>query len=96
MEKKKYSVYRSKDIIYKDLSACLNQRPRRLFFVFVNYDDDVHSEYEKSLIYPIECIYNIRFIGNSCCNCEPPSPSFMEKLEYYGEVDSIYEIDFNT
>lgn len=91
MEKKKYSVYRSKDIVYKDLSMCLNQCPRRLYFVFIN--DDECSEYEKSLIYPIEFIFNIRLIGNSCCNAEPPSPSFMEKLEYCGEVDSIYDID---
>ena len=92
MEKKKYSVYRSKDIVYKDLSACLNKRPRRLFFVFINDED---TEYERSLIYPIECIYNIRLIGNSCCNAEPPSSNFMEKLEYCGEVDSIYDIDIS-
>ena len=92
--KKKYSVYCSKAVYgCPDING---DGLVRLFFVFVNYDDDVHSEYEKSLIYPIECVYNIRFIGNSCCNCEPPPPSFMEKLEYYGEVDSIYEIDFNA
>lgn len=93
--KKKYSVYRSKVIIYKDVSMCLNKEPRRLFFVFINEDDEL-SEYEKSLIYPIECIYNVRFIGDSWCNSEPPSPSFMEKIEYCGEVDSIYDIDFDT
>ena len=92
MKKKKYSVYRSKEIIYKDLSACLNERPRRLFFVFINDED---TEYKRSLIHPIEFIYNIRLIGNSCCNCEPPSPSFTEKLEYCGEVDSIYDIDIS-
>ena len=85
--KKKYSVYRSK-VIYGF------SEPRRLFFVFINEDDEL-SEYEKSLIYPIECVYNTRFIGDSWYS-EPPSPSFMEKLEYCGEVDSIYEIDFNA
>lgn len=85
--KKKYSVYRSK-VIYGFSD------PRRLFFVFINEDDDL-SEYEKSLIYPIECVYNARFIGDSWYS-EPPSPSFMEKLEYCGEVDSIYDIDFDA
>lgn len=86
--KKKYSVYRSKVIYgFSDL--------RRLFFVFINEDDEL-SEYEKSIIYPIECVYNARFIGDSWCNGEPPSPSFMEKLEYCGEVDSIYDIDFDA
>ena len=85
--KKKYSVYRSK-VIYGFSD------PRRLFFVFINEDDEL-SEYEKSLIYPIECVYNTRFIGDSWYS-EPPSPSFMEKLEYCGEVDSIYEINFDA
>ena len=92
--KKKYSVYRSKVIIYKDVSMCLNKEPRRLFFVFINEDDEL-SEYEKSLIYPIECVYNYRFIGDSWYS-EPPSQRFMEKLEYCGEVDSIYDIDFDA
>ena len=85
--KKKYSVYRSK-VIYGFSD------PRRLFFVFINEDDEL-SEYEKSLIYPIECVYNTRFIGDSWYS-EPPSPSFMEKLEYCGEIDSIYEINFDA
>ena len=85
--KKKYSVYRSKAIYgFSD--------PRRLFFVFINEDDEL-SEYEKSLIYPIECVYNTRFVCDSWYS-EPPSPSFMEKLEYCGEVDSIYDIDFDA
>ena len=84
--KKKYSVYRSKAIYgFSD--------PRRLYFVFIN--DEV-SEYARSLLHPIECVGHIRYIGTSCCNAEPPSPSFMEKLEYCGEVDSIYDIDFDA
>lgn len=82
--KKKYSVYRSK-VIYGFSD------PRRLFFVFINEDDEL-SEYEKSLIYPIECRDKIRCVGDG----KVPAPWFMKSIEYCGEVDSIYDIDFDA
>lgn len=86
MNKKKYSVYRSKAIYgFSDLLRC--------YYVFIR---DNTSEYDESLLYPIECTGNMRrYIGNSCCNGEPPSTRFMKTLEYCGEVDDIYDIDFN-
>lgn len=85
MNKKKYSVYRSK-AIYGFSDLC------RFYYVFIN--DEV-SEYARSLLHPIDCAGHIRYIGASCCNAEPPSAKIMKDLEYCGEVDDIYDIDFN-
>ena len=83
--KKKYSVYRSKSVY--GVSPLY-----RFHYVFINDEVD---EYRRSLLYPIECVGHIRYIGPSCNNCEPPTAKIMRNLEYCGEVDDIYDIDFN-
>ena len=84
--KKKYSVYCSLGI-YGVTNPC------RLFYVFVN---DEGSENDKSLIHPIERRGNTLCVGGSRFGDNKPPRWFMKSLEYYGEVDDLYDIDFKV
>ena len=85
--KKKYSVYRSKSIYGVMV-------PVRLFYVFIN---DEGNENDKSLIHRVMCDRDDKLrVGDSCFDNNPPPPWFMKSLDYYGQVDDLYDINFRV
>lgn len=89
--KKKYSVYCSKAVYgCPDING---DGLVRLFYVFVNDEGD---ENDKSLIHPIERRGDILCVGDSSFGDNKPPRWFMKSLTYYGEVDSLDDINFNV
>lgn len=88
--KKKYSVYCSKAVYgCPDING---DGLVRSFYVFVN---DEGNENDKSLIHPIERQGEILCVGSSRFDDKPPK-WFMKSIEYCGEFDSLYDINFNV